>query len=634
MGGILFLKFFLLIQNVPALREKGEKAFQERKYLLAIEYYQEALRRNPQDFLSLKNLGKTYFAIGEYSLAEKMYEKIQKIGFLGEEEGSFLLKIYLKQKKWKKFEKLLSSLLKKYPFSSSIKLQEARWYLLRGYLVKARNILRKLIQKEPHLYEAYLLLAELEKERKNFSSAYCLLEKAYQIKPENPQYFLLKAKIKLEEILSPYPHWFFQYPFPKEKLIPILSLLEHAYLYSSSYIEANLFLGKLYANLHEKEKALTHFQEVLQINPQHKEAAYWKGYLEEKWGIENYPRFFSSLPDREREIWLLSYEKKLLKSYPPLNPKRIQEAKRHYERGTLLEEYIFPEASWYEYLSSYLLSPEYLRVLEKLFSLSRVEENFWKIGFYLRKLKEKKPSPYKDLYEKWVYEKYKKPPLLLGIEDPEKEKAYIPIFLFYSRKEDPLPAYPDLGELLIERVAFYLKERSYFLPYTASSLKKYQPSYYGNGGYYAVGVLPYLRENLPSDISFFIASSIKKEVGGYRFRIEILGKKGVRLLKRKEFFISSSALARKGALILKSFLEKEIPPEGEVKEISSRGILINLGSFHGVSRERRIYLLKDPSIRFSISWLGTYFSYIYPRKGGDFFRIERGDRVRIGGKEG
>jgi tetratricopeptide (TPR) repeat protein len=74
----VFERILKLVEYTPALINLGNVAYMRKDWMKALEYYERAQRRQPQDSTIKLNIARTHYAMENYGLVRRLYEDIQK----------------------------------------------------------------------------------------------------------------------------------------------------------------------------------------------------------------------------------------------------------------------------------------------------------------------------------------------------------------------------------------------------------------------------------------------------------------------------------------------------------------------------------------------------------------------------
>ncbi len=226
----------------------------KKEYEKAIEMFNEAIKKDPQNEKILNNLLYVYLEIGDFEKAKKIIEILDKKNF---EDERFLLNkaiFYERTGKKEEFEKIIKSLLKEKSFlKTPYFLLAQKLYNEKKYLqvIEILSILKGYDKENP---EVNYGLGISYRAIRRYSQAEEFLREAVKLAPSNVKYKLALADLLYEKG---------KYEECKNLYTQILSI-------DSKNQKALFRMGNIYFREGKFQDALRYYEEVLKHNPDDK----------------------------------------------------------------------------------------------------------------------------------------------------------------------------------------------------------------------------------------------------------------------------------------------------------------------------------------------------------------------------
>jgi|GEM_PF-1440532 hypothetical protein len=180
----IFIYFFIFISASPIeYYNNGVKAFNEKDYIKAIEYFLKALELNKNYYNAIFYLGLSYFNLKNYNLSLDYFLKAEE---LVSTDYLLIYHIALNYRYLNNFEKAfqyINKVKKLKPTYLESYYLEAEIYLKQGYLPQALNIYQNILKDYPNDWKTYLLLYKYYYSLGSKDTAINYLQKSINLSP-------------------------------------------------------------------------------------------------------------------------------------------------------------------------------------------------------------------------------------------------------------------------------------------------------------------------------------------------------------------------------------------------------------------------------------------------------------------
>ncbi len=256
LGLIVFVSTFISVADVKADNaevhyNKGENAFQSKKYTSALYHYREALKINPYYKEAQIGMGRAYYQLKNYSKALKHFNMAQA-----------------------RFRNEYSIVL----WLAKTKMEMSQWDSAESYLLKA-------IELRPREYEIYIVYGDIYFRKKAYKQAIRYYQKSLKISPKRitadlkigRSYLMLNKYAKAlyhleiaEEIDNKNPKtnlYLGEYHYRQKDYVSSEKYLKTALRVSPTYVEAMDILFQVFYEMDEWEQAKDLLEKLLAMNP-------------------------------------------------------------------------------------------------------------------------------------------------------------------------------------------------------------------------------------------------------------------------------------------------------------------------------------------------------------------------------
>ncbi|MDL2308469.1 tetratricopeptide repeat protein [Bacteroidales bacterium OttesenSCG-928-B11] len=220
------------------------------------------IEKNPKDDEALYQRAIYFYYQGKMVEAQEDILQAIKLNPLSSTYQVLLSDVYFSQKETDRTEEALQKAIVLDPDNNEARLKLAELYFHLRMYEECDVIIKEAVEKQPHNPKAHLIRAFSLKERGDTTGYLRMLQLTVDQDPKE-----VKAFLELG--------YFYQ-----QKLDPIaINYYNNALMVDPNNVEINYNLAVLYTDLGSYEKAIDHYNIILQINPNHKFALNNLGYV-------------------------------------------------------------------------------------------------------------------------------------------------------------------------------------------------------------------------------------------------------------------------------------------------------------------------------------------------------------------
>jgi len=231
----------------------GKAYFQSRKFSLAIDHLNKALRQNPDDLEATQILALSFYGSGDYAQAAPLLEKLGPRLPSTNADGPYLLGVcYIMTQRWDAARRAFAQLF-------SVAPESAMAYLMLGKILVRQRMedraipqIEQALQVDPRLPMAHFLLGEIDLYKENPEAAVVEFQKELVV---NPTVWLVYWRLG-----DAYFHL--------DKLDEAENVLKQAIWLNDSSSGAFILLGQIALKKNDASLAADFLERALKLDPQ------------------------------------------------------------------------------------------------------------------------------------------------------------------------------------------------------------------------------------------------------------------------------------------------------------------------------------------------------------------------------
>ncbi len=185
--------FFVFAQDAVKFYETGLAFQDEENYFEAIDFYKDALEKNPSYGQAWFNLAECYYHIGDFDLALEYAENAEKYFRDSTEVKNLKGMTLISLGRLDEAQKIFDSILKLYPNDITARFGQAQLELFKGSLTAAEKKYQDALQREQYNKTALLSLALISSDMGKDDIAQVYVKKALEYHSGHPQVHYLAA---------------------------------------------------------------------------------------------------------------------------------------------------------------------------------------------------------------------------------------------------------------------------------------------------------------------------------------------------------------------------------------------------------------------------------------------------------
>lgn len=228
--------------DARSLSALGDKAFLERNWYAASEYYREALHLNPAYLEALSGLARSSYELGEYPLALIQVRDARKRAPRRADLAALEAFIHIALGNTKSAEEIIADILLREPWNRDALFARAELGLLAGRPSQASQLYSDIISRYPDDKRALVSLAILSHSMGNSTASRSLVVKALRLHPDDERVYYYAAWLDAQE----------------GQLDRAISSLEQALRLAPDYHEGRRLLAKLLYRTQQYSSCIEH----------------------------------------------------------------------------------------------------------------------------------------------------------------------------------------------------------------------------------------------------------------------------------------------------------------------------------------------------------------------------------------
>lgn len=564
---LITLPISLVSQNVTLSTAKGDESFLRQDFYSAIEHYKQALKINSRDIKSNMGLSDSFFMIGEYEEALYYIEVCLKLSVQDLELHNRKARIFTALQRYNEAEEIYKKVIDREMYNVGAQSGLAELRIVNGDIEGSLYDFEKILRFSPESRRLLLSLVVLNDRQKEFSKADSLIQSALRYYPQDP--IVLESAVK---------HYMASGNFNGA------SIYMDELINVSSNDELKLLQAELLIYLKEYESAISTLAEYMKVVKDNPNSFYLAAVALNSVGrgeqaLALLKRAMDVRPDEE--IYRFYSESIMNELYVIKDDKRKSYSEWYYNNGRNLESRYFYDKAKSYYLRgldldplSYDLRYSYGKVLKKMgFHKKYLKELELILNHYEDKMDIKETLeieqslPRSEIYEKWgddIFNNNNRFKLSVSVNRESAEYNLFSSKVITSVTERFLSGQTRFN---IENVNLY------------------------NGDFSEAFNMA--RE---SESDFFILLSFLEGSRTFSLKATIHLTKSGREIYSFNYLKTGNNRIMNCFINLSSDLDKFFPAVGSVINIKGNDILIDLGLFNNIEKDKTFYVVKKGSL--------------------------------------
>lgn len=591
-------------RNAQELFAQGIEAEDDRDWWAASERFQEAVRANPAYADAWFHLAKCVYQMQSFELALRHLQEAKKYSPERTDilnlEGMSLISLG----RFDEAEKIFSQIQKKYPNDIGSRFGLAELNLLKGRTTVAEGLYSDALSKNPGNVKALLSLALLKSEAKDSPRAERYVNEALRVGSADPQVYYIAAFLD----------------FKNGKLGSAEKRCLSALQLDGNYDAVYELLSLIYFAQGKFSDVIDLADFAISRDRENGKAWYVKGLAQQKLGrdedaIETWELGLDAVGDDE--IMRAAFELLVLRTLPLEDPRRVDWAKFHVQKGLEHSKRYSGRAMRYEYQAALRIDPQNFQARNAFSNLLRAEgysENYLsqmrfmheneilQSGIQTMKDEGKKISPddekfalvklsdtvegYESLLENTLARKWDVNPFFL-------DKNRWNLRIYYMNSSAPL-AHPELSRVAAEHLCILFNGvLGKSVEVSARPAKDFSAAYSDayNGGF-----------------DYFIVLNATEDDRDIKFEATMYsGRNGTEAKKFSTFKTGNDSYAS-SLLNLRSGILASLPIRAKILNRSGKDILVDIGRTEGMVKGAKFAVVKRGALRTTDMGVGVSYS--------------------------
>lgn len=632
-SSIFIFTFPLVPQTAPELKDRGNKFYEAKDLVSAISAYQKSLAKNPNYVPAMLGLGKALRENGSLLEAERILEKAAKYE-KSEDILYELSKTKLSLRKINEAEKIILGRMKEKPYASRFGILYAQVLLEKGRVHLARRRLQSQLVSRPNSVYGWVLLARCYRLENNLPKARSALHKALLIKPDDNEVIKEKSLLSLNLALISLGDSVYSGNFKEQNFSEVLQDIDSARALDPMNVDSNLLSAKIYSLAGNCNAAADFLENVLRINPEHKDALYLKALCKPS-ASENILRRLLAY-DQNNDLLRHAYQMSLLRAHERREyPETTSQSRYHLDFGKTLFNQSQIDQGWEEINWSLFLYPSFIRPHQLLMARYRNERDYAAMFAHASILHAiTKKQKYSDILEQLSGVKRKSLAYRFAISDVRSRRTLSKVFVYDLKPVNILAEMPGAGRLIADRIHSIIERKGRITTLAYPQRKRVyefyrQRSALYNGAYFSQTGGRKLA-SLGFGVDYIVDGKYRNLSNGLSLTINIINAKNGKRLKTFSKSVTGRGYLRALSLAVANFLYSNVPFRGKILKISNGRFLINLGKIDGLTKSSQLNALttKGP-LPLKLLRVDPKLSLASPQNSNDIFIIKPNDQVSV-----
>ncbi len=627
----------LYSKNAVYHNKEGWEHLEKGEVYSAIVSFQSALQKNPRYREALTGLAHSYVETGGYDEAISLYERVLQ---LYENDEDALLGMARAMTGIGRFNEAINIYEKLNRLSldnNQSRYGMAYLYFRMGKMLWAKRLLNRVLTANPFHYDSLLLMGEIKKREKRYDEAEKYIAKAIESRGDYPRGYVSYGNLLFTR---------FTESGESDLVAQAVDEFKKALSISPNNLEANRFLGYISYYAGDLDAAISYYKKVVGTYPEMSIPHYNLALANEMNGdnekaLSGYTRAVD-----QQSLNSLVYEKRaqflVLNNYKTGHPLRVRLAKNEYEHAQDFRKKNLPEHSLLHLRRSLFLNPMAEKPREDLADSYLVRDYY---RFYVEQLKKlhsmNTSTRSRDRLNVAIIKRRDHLYHRVGYSQDLPERDIPRVLLLDLVSMKGIPPYPDGGAVLSNAVNYAFSQFGRYRNVPTRS--RMQVNNRVKGGTRPIDEV--LRDvhklmkkgDIPS-FDFLLYGNYEVSGNFIRTGISVMNMKtgvvigNLQAEDQGKFAVSGISLS------IARQLYEMIPYRGRILEYVDDSVLVNLGSYDGISTDDLLvsYVPASDPVRperttekiiFRVTETDTLLSLASPVREEDLERVSKKETV-------
>ncbi len=573
--------FVSAVNPAIELYQQGEKRLQTGEIFGAIDLFKESLSYNPDYVQPLYGLGRAYFKLEEYEQALIYIKRARQLDRSNSQIAALEGRIYTGLGQFEQAEGIFNSILSREPYNLDAQFGIAELHAAMGNIQNAVSRYRRALESDPYNRRGLLSAALLYAAQDNSEEAAELIQTAVDSYPEDPRVHSIAAEYyyQIDEIRKSEQHArqaLQLNPQAEEAIYVLIRILfaQNRYNEAAETVEQNI-------NIDRDNPLLWYLRGK----------AYWEAGDEER-ALESFYTSLNIAPSDE--ITRLALEEFLLDRFPPDAEERVEAATTRFNYGSAYERDNRIELARQEYRRGLMLHPYNQEGRVKYATTFKRTNN---IGKYLSILK------------------------VVDNEGEISQEIKDEIEIYQSLREDSVAQSWDVDQFSIDRHRYKF---AIFTNAALSNLIHLQSA--GHLTSYMRGVLQgnehieiddigtvnsfaeAFKQARKTGVDFFVLLNYQEGERAFKTVAKVYNGSTGTIIKSFESLRTGNRRVSQALIRISGNIADELPLRGTIYRRENDTVLIDVGSFQGITPEDRFDVIRTENLELSDITFGLEYS--------------------------
>jgi len=642
--GIFLVVILVLLLSVPVFsknaiyhNKKGWEHLEKGEMYSAIISFQSALQQNPRYKESLTGLAESYLKTGGYEEAVSLYERVLRLYETDEKALLGMARALTGIGRYREAIRIYEKLNKMSFENNESRYGMAYLYFRMNKMLWSNRLLERVLTANPFHYDSLLLMAELKKREGRFDEAEKYIEKAIDSKSDYPRGYVEYGNL----LFAKYAH-----TGNSDYVVQAVDEFKKALSISPNNIEANRFLGYISYHSGDYEGAVSYYKRVVDLYPKMSIPHYNLALAHEKMNSREKALSEYSKAVEQQSLNSLAYEKRsqflVLENFKTGHPLRVKLAGEEYDTAHNFRKKNFPEHSLLHLRKSLFLNPMASKPRQELADSYLVRDYY---RFYVDQLKKlhtmNTSTRSRDRLNVAIIKRRDRLYNRMGYAQDLPVRDVPRVMLLDLVSVKGIPSYPDGGSVLSNSINYAFSQFGRYK--NISTRERIRINEKLNGGKQTVDsilrdIQGLMKEEGTPEFDYLLYGNYEVSGNFIRAGISVMNlKTGVVITNLQAEDQGKQALSGVSLRLARDLYET-IPYQGRILEYEEDSVLVNLGSYDGVSPGDFLvsYIpvtdLERPEktsqkLVFKVSEVDTLLSLATPVRKDDLDRVSKNEAV-------